>query len=168
MKICLMWLLQYGPVRSHIFKALIHEAKVLHEIIVTSITTKSVWEGLIKMLNPQTIEASSSHPVVEKKFCIWIRHNICLVLQRNIVMTWMKSPQIMIIMLILCDFPYCFIVWLHLSLFIVFLLWVLLTLTLFRKIGGEIGTLMIMHSWFWFMQIHKYYCFCLSAMFCVL
>lgn len=65
------------------------------------------------MLNPQTIEASSSHPVVEKMFCMWIRHNICLVLERNIVMTWMKSPQIMIIMLILCNFPCCFIVWLH-------------------------------------------------------
>lgn len=51
-------------VRSHILKVLIHEVKALQEIIDTSIARKSVREGIIKMLSPQSVGDSSTHFVI--------------------------------------------------------------------------------------------------------
>lgn len=41
----------FRPIKSYTLKVLIHEDKVLQEIIVLSTTNKDVCEGLIKMLS---------------------------------------------------------------------------------------------------------------------
>lgn len=46
----------YGPVRNHILKELIDEAKVLQEIIITSTMRKGVCESLLKMLSLQAAD----------------------------------------------------------------------------------------------------------------
>lgn len=54
----------FGHVSSHILKELTYAAKTLHNIISRSIARKCVCEGLIKKLSPQTVESSSSQPVI--------------------------------------------------------------------------------------------------------
>lgn len=51
-------------VRSHILKALIHEANAMKEIISTSTTGKNMCERIIKMLNPLSVRTSSSDPAI--------------------------------------------------------------------------------------------------------
>lgn len=51
-------------VKSHILKALIHEVKVLQEVMSHLVRKKGVCEGLINMLSPQVVVASSSQAVI--------------------------------------------------------------------------------------------------------
>lgn len=51
-------------VKSNILKALIHEVKVLQEVMSHLVRKKGVCEGLINMLSPQAVVASSSQAVI--------------------------------------------------------------------------------------------------------